>query len=340
MKNRIPLIRIVLFTFLFLGFSSTDLGASEFENKFLKLPKFYFYPQANINIGSNLLKGGEIGFGNSGAPTQLNLEIFSKSDVINQIGYTKSFDLVSMNGKFLLSLESLKPKLNFVDFWAKFATKYDRFNFFLGHRPIAYGRHPRIEVELPFLPTLAKFDLGFSKDKGIFVQLPLSSAIDFASSLSVGLGDDWDHGGTWVIASRVGTKPYYPFEIGIFSLIGELPDEKNRKDNFFRVGGELIYKFKEKLKTVNQLVLVPRDNKLPSLLLMNDLEIHPFSDWVFGVSHLRDQNSRGRVNLSISYKMTRSSRIRLNGYYDYINAHGLNDRTIALQACYGCGLRK
>jgi len=210
-----------------------------------------------------------------------------KNRKILQLGYVKKFALKGWS--LLLNTESdanirlakatsmeVMPLNLRVNLLFNFTTKWDRTSIAIGSKNLAYGHHPKIDAFFNFTPTLAKLDLGFNRDIGIFTRFPLNEKLDFDGSLTLGgfLGkpfvraanDDTNKGvnvkfnptsykNTFLITTRVGSPSHNRQELGVFSAIGNIVDQQNQNETAItaKFGGEYIYKFSDHLLFLQKL---------------------------------------------------------------------------------------
>ena len=265
--------------------------------------------------------------------------------------------------------------LRLFDAWVRFDTKWDRTSFWFGNRSIPFGHNPKLDPGLSFLPNQAPLDLGFGRDIGVFFKTPVSAKLDLDVAVTAGgflagnlltvrdtAGGSYDiddaitYRDTWLITTRIGQTSFGRSEQGIFAAVGTVHRDpaKGEPLEISRLGYDWTFKHKEDWALVNQISGGEnrgdgRGSRFVANLL-NSLEVFLNSRWRTGFTHtLRvedfdiEQGDRvevGTVFATLSYALTRGSRLRLNPFFEYRHTAESRDSGVLLQYCTGCGWRK
>ncbi len=280
-----------LFITLLLGVSVLSFGQKAVKH--YKQQTTFFYTQLNLHGGYiNDINGSRWDVANRSPNNQIAFQLFSKNKKVLQKGYVKNFALVSYKVRFsvpfqktvnTLGVKEANFKIQALDTWVKFNTKWDRTSFWIGNKSIPYGHNPKLDPVSSFMTNIIKMDIGFAQDIGIFFKTPLSSKLDLEWALTSGgalnqplmvcdnlLANpndpdakpqftfaDYKYENTWLMTSRIGTPTYKRNEVGLIVLAGKIrstfiPDDLN---NVIRFGGDWVFKYHEKFKLSSQLTL-------------------------------------------------------------------------------------
>lgn len=342
--------------------------AVEYSVRKVKPDNVFFYHQWNLQGGYDS-SDPDSGWGLAdqyGARTQATFEWLVKRQKPTQIGYTKFMSLKSFNFKFGLEVDPdnlkrdvLHTRLRLYGAGLKFHTKWDRTSLWLANKAIPYGHNPDLDPNFGFLPNQSSLDIGISRDPGVFFQMPLSVDWDLNVAATIGKGDPYvtsekedadyfEYDDTWLVSSRIGSPGFKVSEVGFTALAGTVDDGNM---DLWRLGSDWAYKFAEKAKTVHQVsggINTFHDGDVVVYNLLNNVEWFFASKWTLGVTHAAryespdkgDSSFVGKVFGTLSYAMTRNSRLRLNTVAEYDDTVGDTDESVLLQLCYGCGLIK
>lgn len=260
--------------------------------------------------------------------------------------------------------------LNLQDAWVKFKTKWDRTTFKVGYAPLSYGHNPEVDANASFMTNLVSNDLGFSRDLGMYFKTPLSRGLDLEFGVSSGgavnstlfqtnsVEADTDAGadanGRFLVAGRIGSPSFKKNEFGLLVAVGRINANFGEDPTMEvkRIGGEWIYKFRERFKVTNQLVLGQTNTaslgNFTSLSLQNNLDFFVRPQWIMGVSNsLNLQNSQSdqadylhsTLAASLTYAVSPHTRIRLNNFVQPKLYDGSSNWGISLQFVTGLGKR-
>lgn len=259
--------------------------------------------------------------------------------------------------------------LNLQDAWLKFKTKWDRTTVKIGYGTILYGHHPDMDANASFMTNVVSTDLGLNRDLGIFIKTPLSRDLDLEMGLSTGgalsnplfqtnAGTDADEtpdaapNGRYLLAGRIGRPSFHKNELGLLVAVGRVNSTfgSDPDMSIIRVGGEWIYKFRERLRLTNQLVVGQSQTESQgdffSFTMQNNLDLFLSQNLILGMSNsLNVQNGEGGnfVNStlagSLTYVLSPHTRFRLNSFASPRSYDGSSNYGISLQFVTGLGKR-
>ncbi|MDZ4698747.1 MAG: hypothetical protein SH809_03480 [Rhodothermales bacterium] len=259
--------------------------------------------------------------------------------------------------------------------WVNFSTKWDRTQFRVGHQSIPFGHNPRIDGNMSFLPNQSGTDIGLGTDTGIMLRTGLSPLLDIEVAATAGgflsgpllsgnmaEGQDLtvDHAikyrGSWLGTAHVGTPTFYRNEFGVFAAIGRLHRFTGAMPFVGRIGANWIVKGRESWKLVNQVNMgfnnpnVPEQNTFAVFNVLNSVELFAHAFLRFGVTNVWRFEDRslsdgshpigGTLLGSLSIPITRTSRLRINPFLEYVDTAGKLDQGVMFQVCMNCGLIK
>ena len=268
------------------GFGQSSIKQTKQQTKF-------FYTQLNLHGGYiHDANGGRIDFTNRGPKNQLAFQYFSRNKKNLQKGYVKFVSLNSSKVRFSLvfdnavtssGLREANFKVNFLDTWLKFNTKWDRTKFWIGNKSIPYGHNPQLDLVSNFMTNLIKMDIGFVQDLGIFIKTPISNNFDLELAITSGgvlnkpvlvcdnlidndatqsfdprfFFSNYKYENTWLVTSHIGNPTYRKNEFGINLVSGRINNVLVPNDLAYinRVGGDWVFKYYEKLKWTNQITV-------------------------------------------------------------------------------------
>ena len=327
-------------------------------------------------------------FNNTNVRNLFMLRYEHKNRKILQLGYVRKFAL--KNWSVLLNTESqansrvgdmdfeeLMP-LNFrMNVVFNFITKWDRTSISIGAKNIRYGHHPKIDAFFNFTPTLAKLDLGFNRDIGIFTRFPLNEKLDFDGSVTLGgfLGRPFirtmpmdtnnkfgitfnpnPYKGTFLLTTRIGSPSHSRQELGVFSAIGNVVSSQNSEETAIvaRFGGEYIFKFSDHLMFLQQASIgMYHPNANPDVSqftsqLMTGVD-YTFRGWFILALNNSILHKKGKIDgLSYTYgAMTATSgfilqpnlQARVNMRRNYFDGDNSNKFDLFFQVILGLGQR-
>ena len=262
------------------------------------------------------------------------------------------------------------------DLWVKFNTKWDRTSITIGHFAVPYGHTPRIDPDNAFVSSLASKDLGFSRDLGIMVKTPLSEKWDLEASLTTGgllaqplvsihlatpdneltqttfTTPTYTYNNNWLASVRVGTPTYKKNEFGVFVLAGNVLDDATTgaSNRIVRVGGDWTYKFKEKLKVMNQLVtgytVTDENTRGYTAIQQTEVEYFVAKQLILSAANNFQYNTytgqrefKGQTSVGVSYAINPHTRLKLNAYLDHDYTNNARQPGVYLQFTTGLGTR-
>lgn len=357
-------------------------SAQDLRTRLEKPAQRFFFYQINLAGGYDTREPGDHWDGaDRGAPTQFALEWFGKSEAGLQRGFTPLVAPGSWGIKLAVEIDPAEIagrdpnySLRLLDTFLRFDTKWDRTSFTVGHRGIPYGRNPRLDTELVFLPNQAPGDLGFGRDTGLFFQTPVSAFADLEVALTAGgtlsgplvvaqqdaasryhSEDRIDYRDSWLVSARVARPAFHRQEVGLFALAGETHTPTGPLPEVSRVGVDWTVKGREDWTLTHQVSFGETDGDRAGrrrvLNLLQNAEIYLASRWRAGLTHtyreedfaLAGSTTRkvGTLFGSVSYALTRDLRLRVNPFSEYHDsAPGRHEHGVLFQICYGCGWRK
>jgi len=351
----------------------------------------FYYVQLNLHAGvMNGLNGSRWDLANRSPNNQIAFQYFAKRKKTLQKGYVKNISLSASKFRFSIpfikSINDLGEKeaevrFQLLDTWLKFNTKWDRTHFWIGNKSIPYGHNPKLDPVSDFMTNLTKMDYGFVQDIGVFFKSPISSNLDVESSLTMGgwlakpvlvcenilnnseqsqTSDlkfsfaNFEYKNTWLFSTRIGSPTFKKNEFGIILSKGKINNVLVENDllKLNRIGGDWVYKIKEKVKFSNQIVVgynvsdiqkqstsVHTQNAVDFIL--ND---HFFISTSFAYNYYdfsksgADQNTYINAN-SITYSFSTHTRLRLNHYFSSVSRSNEKQWGVFLQFVTGFGKR-
>lgn len=261
--------------------------------------------------------------------------------------------------------------MNLQDAWLKFKTKWDRTTIKVGYASMSFGHHPDIDANASFMTNVVGTEFGFNRDLGVYIKTPLSRGLDLEMGLSSGgaVGNqifrtnqnaeepDEDiatANGRWLVAGRIGQPSFRKNELGLLFAVGNITSSfgPDPDMNIVRVGGEWIYKFRERVRLTNQVVAgqtkTESEGSFASLTLQNNLDFFASQHVIIGLSNsLNSQNSmsdganylKSTLAGSLTYVFSPHTRIRLNQFVVPRDYSGNSNWGISLQFVTGLGKR-
>jgi hypothetical protein len=366
-----------------LGTTAATASAQDLRTRLEKPEQRFFFYQVNLAGGYDTREPDDHwGGADRGAPTQFAVEWFGKSETGIQRGYTPLVAPGTWGIKLAVEIDPAEtsgrdPNLNLrlLDTFVRFETKWDRTSFTVGHRGIPYGRNPRLDTELLFLPNQAPTDLGFGRDTGVFFQTPVSAFADLEVAVTAGgslsgplvvgqqeadgsgydFDDRLDYRDSWLVTARVARPAFHRQELGFFVLTGETHTATGPLPEVSRFGVDWTIKGREDWTVTHQVSFGQTDGDRPGKRqvtnLLQNAELYLGSRWRVGVTHTYREEDFDRAGVatreigtlfgSLSYALTRDIRLRVNPFVEYHDsAPGRHENGVLFQVCYGCGWRK
>jgi hypothetical protein len=356
--------------------------AQDLRTRLVKPDQRFFFYQINLAGGYDTREPNDHwGGADRGAPTQFALEWFGKSEAGIQRGFTPLVAPGTWGIKLAVEVDPAESSgrdpnynLRLLDTFLRFDTKWDRTSFTVGHRGIPYGRNPRLDTELVFLPNQAPTDLGFGRDTGVFFQTPVSAFADLEVAVTAGgtlagplvvaqqdaegdydTEDRIDYRDSWLVTARVARPAFNRQEFGVFALTGETHTATGPLPEVSRVGVDWTVKGREDWTVTHQVSFGETDGDRPGkrqvVNLLQNAEMYLGSRWRVGVTHTYREENFDRVGVatrevgtlfgSVSYALTRDVRLRVNPFVEYHDsAPGRHENGVLFQVCFGCGWRK
>ncbi len=301
-----------------------------YGQKAIKLQKqktTFFYTQFNFHYGyidNGIAPSWDLS--EMGSKNQVAFQLFSKNQRLMQKGYTKLIASDSWKIRFSLAYNDYLAvdgfnhgdlRLNLLDSWVKFRTKWDRTTVTIGKKTLPYGHNPKIDPASNFMTNIIGSDLGFSQDFGIFVKTPISRALDAEFAITSGgllngpiaicrdllmdeelMGEtcrlDFEsikYNNTWLLTGRIGQQSFRKNEFGLLAATGYIPNvfDRNTLNYVTRIGADWVYKHKEILKIVNQVAVgrneLDSNNDNISLAVQNNIDLFLKSKFVISAGH-------------------------------------------------------
>lgn len=363
-------------TFLILYFCL--MSCITFAQKAVKLTKqqtTFFYTQLNLHYGyMNNSQEGIWDLSEMGASNQLSFQVFSKNRRLMQKGYTKLIAGQSWRFRFSLSYNDQWAldgsnhgdlKVNLLDSWIKFKTKWDRTSITIGKKTLPYGHNPKIDPASSFMTNLISTDLGFSQDFGVFVKTPISRSLDAEFGISSGglfdgpiavcrdiiMDDDImgetsrftfeeiKYNRTWLLSGRIGQQSFRKNELGILAAAGYIPNvfDKNQFNYISRIGADWVFKQKEILKLVNQVAVgknfAEENGDYLNLAIQNNVDIFLKAKVILSAGHSfiiqdpvnSEQSLRKRSTLTNSITYAFSPHTRFRINHYHVYTKNTND---------------
>ncbi len=349
----------------------------------------FFYTQLNLHGGYiNDLNGGRIDVTNRAPKNQLAFQFFSKNKRQLQKGYVRTLSLNSSQIRFsipfnktinALGQKEADFKLQVLDTWLKFSTKWDRTTLWIGNKSIPYGHNPSLDPVSSFMTNLIKMDIGFVQDLGVFIKTPISNNFDMELSLTSGgalnkpvlvcdnlISDqstgidpifsfaNYAYDNTWLLTSHIGNPTFKKDEFGINVVSGRISNTLIPDDFVIinRVGGDWVHKHYEKFKVTNQLTLghtlSDKEGAFASLHYQSSVDLFIrnrfFITTSFACNYLNSFSS-GLYHFnytsatSFTYSFSPHTRLRVNNYYSSVVELDEKRWGVLLQFVIGVGKR-
>ncbi len=305
-------------------------AVNAFGQKAIKLQKqktTFFYTQFNFHYGyfdNGIAPSWDLS--EMGAKNQVALQVFSKNQRLMQKGYTKLIAAdawkfrISFSYNDYLAVDGYNHgdlKLNLLDSWVKFKTKWDRTTLTIGKKTLPYGHNPKIDPASNFLSNIIGTDLGFSQDLGVFFKTPISKSLDAEFAITSGgflngpiavcrdllmdedlMGEtcridfgSLDYNNTWLITGRIGQQSFRKNEFGLLAATGYIPNvfDRSQFNKIARIGADWVYKHKEIFKVVNQIAFGKNDLDVGadnfSVAVQNNIDLFLLSKVVISAGH-------------------------------------------------------
>ena len=325
---------------------------------------------------------------NRAPKNQVAFQLFSLNKRRLQKGYVRTLSLSSSKLRFSIPFDrtvnssgqrEANFRLQMLDTWLKFDTKWDRTALWIGNKSIPYGHNPRLDPVSSFMTNMIKMDIGFVQDLGLFIKTPLSDKLDLELSITSGgmlnkpilvcdnlikneaqtidpkfSFSNYAYNNTWLVTSHIGRPTYQKNELGLNIVSGRINNTLIPNDLIFinRIGGDWIHKFQEKLKWSNQLTVgysnSDAEGSLGSLHYQTSLELFLGKHFFFSTSYAFNFHQSMSSELyhfnyinaqSLTYSFSPHTRLRLNHYHAGILEAGEKRWGILLQLVVGFGKR-
>ncbi len=352
----------------------------------------FFYLQGNVHFGYMHDAFGErLDCAAEGSKNQLAFQLFGKSKGRLQRGYIPLISLtqwkVRMSARYdhwvgFLGRNDANAGLKLLDAWVRFDTKWDRTRIILGYSMLPFGRNPQIDPVSGFLPSIMTTNIGMAADLGVFVRTPVSKKLDLDFAFTSGgllnsnlitcinlasnegvnnlpsdcmmIDLDLKNLDTWLISGRLGSASFNKNEFGLLAMGGTISgiltgDDEN---SVFRVGGEWIYKHKERFMLINQATigqtLAPYNETYNSFSTFTSAEVFlhrrvALSGAFLYSVHNDSENAileiDKRIYGSVAYTVSPHTKIRLNQYFRYNSIIDQDKWGVFLQLVTGIGKR-
>ncbi|MFT5779850.1 MAG: hypothetical protein ACI837_002809 [Crocinitomicaceae bacterium] len=270
-----------------------NVGFGQNALKQKKQQTAFFYTQLNLHGGYiHDVNGGRFDVTNQAPKNQLAFQLFTRNKKLLQKGYVRTVHLNSAKLRFSVPFDKSVNangnreadfKLQILDTWLKFDTKWDRTSFWIGNKSIPYGHNPKLDPVSSFMTNIIKMDIGFVQDVGIFFKTPIANKLDMELSLTTGgmlnkpvivcdnlINDELDQSAyprfsfanysyenTWLLTSHIGSPTFQKNEFGINVVSGRINNTLIPDDyvQINRIGGDWVHKYKERFKWTNQLTV-------------------------------------------------------------------------------------
>jgi len=313
--------------------------------------------------------------------------LFSKNQKQLQKGYVKMINLQSSKIGFSIPFDKTinadnisegNFRLQVLDTWLKFSTKWDRTAFWVGNKSIPYGHNPRLDPVSSFMTNLIKMDIGFVQDLGVFIKTPISNNFDIELSVTSGgalnkpvlvcdnlMMDDtkakpkfsfsnYAYQGTWLVTSHIGNPTFKKDEFGINLVSGRINNTVVEDDfvQINRIGGDWVHKHYEKFKVANQLTVghsnSDKEGHFASLNYQGSVGVYISKGFFINTSFAVNYLSAFSSNLyhlnyisatSLTYSFSPHIRLRLNSYYSAVTEEAEERWGVLLQFVAGFGKR-
>lgn len=350
----------------------------------------FYYVQLNLHGGFiHDDTGDRWDCASEGPKNQLAFQWVTKRNTRMQKGYIPLISLSSSKLRFtgsydrrvgFLGRKVADMRLVLLDASVKFDTKWDRTSLTVGFKQLPYGHNPQIDPVSSFMTNLINTDLGMNRDLGVFFRTPLTKRFDLDIAITSGgwlnrplmicnnlaVNEDvnepgpnlnvpeFTYLGTWMVSGRIGSASFNKNEFGMVYAVGQVNELIDQTDlnHIYRVGGEWIFKHKEKIKLINQVTAGPTvagpTESYFSLNSMNGFDYYFKDRFVFSASHAlsRHANTRNEnVEMeqaflsSLTYTVSPHTRIRFNQFFRYDTSVAEDSWGVFLQFVTGIGKR-
>jgi len=349
----------------------------------------FFYVQLNLHGGYiSDLNGNRWDLANRSPHNQLAFQYFGKRKKLLQKGYVKQLSLSAYKVRFSIPFikginnfgdKEAEFRIQLLDTWLKFDTKWDRTYFWIGNKGIPYGHNPKLDPVSDFMTNLTKMDYGFVQDLGMFFRTPISEKLDIEFSITSGgwlskpmlvcdnlmsTNDqkakatfsfaNYDYNNTWLASGRIGTPTFKKNEFGLILASGKINNTLIKEDllQINRLGADWVYKYKETVKLSNQLVFgyntSNMEGNLTSFHSQTALDVFlngrvfVSTSFAYNYYNVPDFNSyhANYINAnSITYSFSPHTRLRLNHYYSEVREANEKQWGMFLQFVTGFGKR-
>lgn len=160
--------------------------------------------------------------------------------------------------------------------------------------------------------------------------------------------------GTWLLASRIGSPTYKKNEFGINMVAGHISSTTIAQDlgHIRRVGVDWVYKLRERLKVVNQVMVGETSTSSMGLFravnTMNNIDFYSGRNWMISLSNsfnynhaMEASNHMQSCSLagSVTYMISPHTRLCLNTYSTRVRENNERQKGILLQFVTGLGKR-
>lgn len=285
MKNKFFTLTICILFFLQYSFSQNAIKQKKQQTNF-------FYTQLNLHGGYvNDINGSRWDITNQSPKNQFAFQFFSRNKKFLQKGYVKRIQLSESKFRFSVPFDKTvnevgykeaDVRLQLLDTWLKFNTKWDRTNLWIGNKSIPYGHNPSIDPVSSFMTNIIKRDIGFVQDVGFFIKTPISNKLDVELSITSGgmlnkpvivcdnlinneiqnakprlTFSNYSYDNTWLVTSHVGSPTFQKNEFGLNLISGRINNTFLANDfvQINRIGFDYIYKYRELFKWTNQIIV-------------------------------------------------------------------------------------
>ncbi|MFT5818896.1 MAG: hypothetical protein ACI8ZM_000117 [Crocinitomix sp.] len=349
----------------------------------------FFYTQLNLHGGYiNDLNGSRFDLTNRAPKNQLAFQIFSINKKQLQKGYVRTLSLNSSQIRFSIPFDKsinfqgqseADFKLQILDTWLKFSTKWDRTTLWIGNKSIPYGHNPKLDPVSSFMTNMIKMDIGFVQDVGIFLKTPISNNFDMELSITSGgalnkpvlvcdnlISDpstgvkpsfsfsNYAYNNTWLVTSHIGNPTFKKDEFGINIVSGKINNTLIPNDfvQINRVGGDWVHKHYEKFKFTNQITFGHTrsdfEGDFASFHFQSSIDLYVLKRFFISASvagnYLNSFNSslyhfNYTGAASFTYSFSPHIRLRLNSYYSAVVDLDEKRGGLLLQFVMGIGKR-
>ena len=378
-------------TITILFFSTFICSVSHAQNalKQYKQKTTFFYSQLNLHGGLiHDTNGKRWDVSNQGPNNQLAFRLMRKDQRTMQRGYIRSVRPVIYSLRFIVLFDktivkegqwAANVKLQLLDTWVRFNTKWDRTSIWIGNKAIPYGHNPLQDRVTSFMTNLVQMDLGFFQDLGVFLKMPIHKRFDLELSITTGgllnkpvlcadniitntekeakptfTFGNYSYDNTWLITGRIGNQSFRINEFGLIGVSGRINNTIVTDDQvrINRIGLDWVYKYREKIKISNQLIFGLTNSEAEKLFgtlnYQGNVDLYLFNRIVISTSFACNYHNSLSSNLyhfnfthanSITYTISPNTRIRINGHYSKTQERKEKRSGILLQFVTGIGKR-